>query len=150
MNIPGLYGRNDNKGFSLTELLISIVIMCAAISPVFLAFSTSRKTVGAASNISRAVSFASTYLTALRGADPAALAEFGAAEDTAVSGALSLEKLKIDPVHSGFKRRIALKKVVLADLPDTGLYHATVTVEWKNTAGESSSYALEGLIDEKL
>ncbi len=149
MHILRSYCPNENKGFSLTELLIAIVIMCAAISPVFLAFSTSRKTIGAASNISRAVSFASTYLTALRGAGKPSPGEFGPTEDTALTGALSLQKLRLDPVHSGFKRKLAMKKVNLADFPDLEIYHAIVTVEWKNTAGEVSSYALEGLIDEK-
>ncbi|HBC76389.1 MAG TPA: hypothetical protein DC017_16380 [Candidatus Wallbacteria bacterium] len=149
MHFSRTYRLDENKGFSLTELLIAIVIMCAAISPVFLAFSTSRKTVGAASNISRAVSFASTYMTALRGAEPAAFHELGETQDTAVPGALSPEKLMIDPVQAGFKRKLTLKKVNLSDFPGLGIYHAIVTVEWKNTAGAVSSYALEGLIDEK-
>lgn len=134
--------------FTLLEILVALAIVCAAVTPVFLAFFTSRRTVAAASGVSRAVSFASSYMAALREAPPGALREFGPVEDVAAPGALSPAKLRLDLVHPGFSRRVTLKKVDLPDQPAGRLYHAVVAVEWRNTAGEASSYVLEGLIDE--
>jgi len=141
--------RPGARGLTFTEVLISVVIISITVTPVFLLFSTSRRTTMAARDVSRATSFAGSYITAIAGAANVRLREVAKTEDLSMDGLMALDKLGVEKVHKGFRRFLELKKIAPDGESGSKAYHARVTVEWTAASGKTNSYSMERLLNAK-
>lgn len=142
-------GLINSLGFSFVELLVAIVIIAISISPIFFTMSSARRTSVSASQLSRATSYSSAYITALRSLKADSIQQFDNVRDEALSGPLSLSNLRADKTSNEFIRKVSIKKLDIEEFEESNYYHVIVTVIWKGNSGKINEYALEGLIDVK-
>lgn len=143
------FGRIYGRGFSFVELLVAVVIIAISISPIFLTMSSARRTSVSASKLSRAASYASAYITALRSLKSDSIEEFDNVRDESLSGPLSLANLHADKTSDEFIRKVSIKKLDLEEFDESNFYHVVIAVIWKGNSGKINEYSLEGLIDVK-
>lgn len=124
----------SRAGFSLTEILTAVVILGLVVAPVFLAYTTSRKTMARSQDVSRAVSTAVSTLAVLAELPPDRLRELEMAEDGTRPAPFDPASLGLPPLPDEFRRELGL-----VPLPGAGrrLFHATVRVRWQDRVGAS-------------
>lgn len=132
-----------SQGFSLVEVLLSLVVLSLIIAPLYLAFSGSRRHMTAARDQSIAVSLAASYMAALRTLDPRLLPDQRFTRDLDLTGPLALNQLGIATGPAGFERSVSLLRVDAENREGGPYLQAEILIRWKKGV---SSYLLQGLL----
>lgn len=123
-------------GFSLTEILVTLVIIGATVTPVFMMLRQGSQTMIHSRDLGQAVSLAGSLLAALR-AQP--LSNLIPVRELEIDRDGSLrEDLSLPRAPNGFQRTLTLQEQV--DSEGNRLLAATVRVTWQ---GRGTTTALE-------
>lgn len=134
-----------SRGVTFVEILTAIVVISLTVGPIFFLFSTGKRTTVAARDLSRAMGYANSYVSALAMRSDLKLNETGLTEDTAMSGSLSLKNLGVQPAGEGFRRSVSFRRAPLFD-EGRPIFHVSVKVEWPGTSGKMNDYVIERLV----
>lgn len=134
------------RGMTLTEILIAVAIVGLVAGPIYMLYSSSKRNLQASSELSSAVSFASSYMTRLVNVPIRDLRNIQPmVKDTGLAPPLSLDILGVSPVREGYERYLELRKV---DLDGQQFFHATVRVKWTPRGSSiTQDYCQDTLLD---
>lgn len=136
----------NKRGLTFVEILTAVMVISITVGPVFFLFSTSKKTTMAARDLSRAMGYANSYISALaiQSVD-LKLFETVLTPDGDLAGALSLKNLGVDPAADNYRRLVSLTPVPLLK-GEKRIFHLTVKIEWPGTSGKMNDYVIERLV----
>lgn len=119
----------NRRGFSLTEILVTLVIIGATVTPVFMMLRQGNQTMIHARDLGQSVSLAGSLLAALRSQPLNGLKPVENEEIDAPPAASRLQQLSIARAPAGFRRILTLKE--LSDREGNTLVAATIQVFWQ-------------------
>jgi hypothetical protein len=134
-NRKNLVYRKQNlnpSGVTLVELLIGLFILQLIIAPLYLMFSSSKRTMLKAADTMAAANLSSSLLAGLREAPANILQPLPLTRDTNLPPQLSLENLSVTPSSDEFRREIEILPATLPGLKDDNLFVIEVKISWFN------------------
>lgn len=120
------------SGVTLVELLIGLFILQLIIAPLYLMFSSSKRTMLKAADTMAAANLSSSLLAGLREAPANILQPLPLTRDTNLPPQLSLENLSVTPSSDEFRREIEILPATLPGLKDDNLFVIEVKISWFN------------------
>ncbi|MGM0598348.1 MAG: hypothetical protein ACQETH_00905 [Candidatus Rifleibacteriota bacterium] len=120
------------SGVTLVELLIGLFILQLIIAPLYLMFSSSKRTMLKAADTLAAANLSSSLLASLREAPANILRPLPLTRDTSLPPQLSLENLGVAPASEEFRRDIEILPATLPGLEDDNLFVIEVKISWYN------------------
>ncbi len=118
-------------GVTLIELLIGLFILQLIIAPLYLMFSSSKRTMYKAADLLQASNLASSLLAGLKQMPAKHLSPQPLVKDSELSGNLSLEKLNVKMGPPEFKRELEIIPVKISGSDDK-LFIVEVRISWFN------------------
>ena len=132
-------------GFSLVELVFSILVVGLFITPIASLFLANRKIDVSAKNLFVAMNLANSMISQLSHLEPESLVEISDIEDEELPPALSLGELNLTSCPDGFSRTSTLVKKSFED--NLGEYYLIeVRIHWTHSfTGQTRTYSLEDI-----
>lgn len=135
----------QKKGYSITEILVTLLIMGMVITPVFMSFTSSQRNLAHSRDLTQAVSAAVSTISLLNLLPTDHFSEFPLTRDSQLPASLGNNSLDIQ-LEEGFVREIALQQLPSPSISGI-LYQATVVLTWPSrNSGKSLTYRLNTLI----
>lgn len=131
--------KHGTTAFTLVEIMIAVVVLAVAITPLYLVFSTGEKTADASIYLSKAVDYSSSYLAMLPyKADENDFELFGLNEQSE-DDIQPVSHLHPDYVFSpddSLKRDLKCYiKVIPLQVYDSKRYFVVLRIDWKRRSG---------------
>lgn len=141
--------REDRRGLSLMEVLLSLFVLGIIIAPVYLTFSGSRQVMGTARDLTTAVSLAGSLFAGLKAVPAETLPEIGMTADLDLPAAISLERLGVASAPVPFERTVSLSRLDSTGNEGGPYLQAEVVLQWQRKTGPKHRYTLVGLLKAK-
>jgi prepilin-type N-terminal cleavage/methylation domain-containing protein len=132
-------------GFTLVELLVAVFILQLIVAPLYLFFTSTKRTMFKAADTLIAANLASSMVAGLREQPRDVISSLPLCEDTAMVASLSLANLGVAPAPPEFSRKVTI--IPVSEGGEAGLYLVEVHISWFNrNTTTPASYFVRNLL----